>query len=317
MPRKGRFLEILVKHLQGFFGPQEIEIKSPELFYQNGKLVGEIDVTMRGKLGSSSIFIGIECRDRPQDGPQGIPWLTQINGKQRLFKTDKMIAVSTTGFAPEAIKVAEGFGIDLLTINNANEIDLADWFYTIDFRWQEETYEISGVIDIATEPKTIIGMQSFRADTPFSRLDNTNHFATLDEFMKRDLDHLFAQLPSVDSGVMQAEAFIQGTGQLDAELAGERFKITKLVIPVKMSREVVGGGLLLNVCKNVHQQDEVIAVTGMGMLETSKRRFKVLAIAKKSASDSNLRDLQINFLTENDEPYLIPAGTRVALYGKK
>jgi hypothetical protein len=115
MSRKGRLLEILVKHLQGFLGPQGLEIKSPELFYQNGKQIGEIDVTVRGKLGSSSIFVGIECRDRPKDGPQGIPWLTQINGKQRLFKANKMIAVSTTGFAPEAIKVADELGIDLLT----------------------------------------------------------------------------------------------------------------------------------------------------------------------------------------------------------
>src|SRR6266536_4629131 len=124
MPRKGRFLEILVKHLQGFLGPQGLEIKSPELFYENGKLIGEIDVTVRGKLGSSSIFVGIECRDRPQDGSQGIPWLTQIHGKQHLFKAHKMIAVSTTGFKPEAVKVARDFGIDVLTINDANEIDL-------------------------------------------------------------------------------------------------------------------------------------------------------------------------------------------------
>jgi len=53
MPRKGRFLEILVKHLQEFLGPKGLEIKSPELFYQNGKQIGEIDVTVRGKLGSS------------------------------------------------------------------------------------------------------------------------------------------------------------------------------------------------------------------------------------------------------------------------
>jgi hypothetical protein len=134
--------------------------------------------------------------------------------------------------------------------------------------------------------------------------------------MKRDLDHLFAQLPIVDSGVVQAEAFIQGKGQLNAELERQQFTITKLVIPVKLSREVVGGGLLLNVCRNVHQ-DEVIAITGIGTFKTSKRNFKVLAIAKKSMSDTNLRDLQVNFLNENDEPYVIPTGTRATLYGKK
>ena len=316
MPRKGRFLEILVKHLQGFLGPRGLEIMSPELFYENGKLIGEIDVTIRGKLGSSSIFVGIECRDRPQDSPQGVPWLTQIYGKQNLFKAHKMIAVSTTGFTPEAVKVAQGLGIDLLTITDANEIDLSDWFYTIDFVWQDEFYEITGAIDIATEPKTLKGMRSFRADIPFLKLGGISHPVTLDEFMKRDLDNLFSQLPNVDSGVVQAEAFIQGTGQLDAELEGEQFKITKLVVPVKLSKEVVRGGLLLNACRDLHQ-GEIIAVTGTAMIETGRHRFKVLAIAKKSASDENLRDLQINFLTENNEPYLIPAGTRISLFGKE
>jgi len=318
MPRKGRFLEVLVKHLQGFLGTKGLEIKSPELFYENGKLIGEIDVTVRGKLGSSSIFVGIECRDRPKDGPQGIPWLTQIDGKKRLLKVHKMIAVSTTGFTPEAVKVAQDFGIDVLTITDATEIELAGWFDTIDFVWRDETYEISGAIDIATEPKTLKGMRSVRKDTPFLKIDNTNHLVTLDEFMKHDLDKLFAQLPNIDSGIVEAEAFIQGAGELNAELEGEQFRITRLVIPVKLSREVVGGGLLLNICRDLHQ-NEVVAVTGMGMFETSRKTFKVLAIAKKSGSDNNLRDLRIEFLTVDDEHYPMPAEAKATLrlYGKK
>lgn len=260
--------------------------------------------------------MGIECRDRPENGPQGVPWLTQIRGKQQLLKTNKMIAVSTTGFVSEAIKVAEEFGIDLLTINDADEIDLANWFYTIDFFWQEQTYEVSGVINISTEPKNVTGMRSFKLDTPFLKLESINQLTTLEEFIKQDLDDLFAQLPIAGIGIIEKDASIQKEGRFSAELVGEKFIITKLIIPVKLSKEVVGGGLLLSVCRNVNQ-NEVVAMTGIGLIETRKRKFKVLAIAKKSMSNTDLQDLQMNFLTESDEPYVMAAGTEITVYGKK
>src|SRR5205809_423690 len=102
MARKGRFLEILVAQLEGLLAPEGIVVTSPEVFRQNGKIIAEIDVTLRGKFGSSEIFVGLECRARPGDGPQGVPWIRDIKGKKDQCGVDKMIAVSTTGFVPGA-----------------------------------------------------------------------------------------------------------------------------------------------------------------------------------------------------------------------
>jgi hypothetical protein len=94
-----------------------VVVKSPEVFFKNGKIIGEIDITLRGNFGSTSMFIGVECRDRPADGPQGINWIQAIYGKQAHLKVDKMIAVSSTGFRDEAIELARQFKIDLLVLN--------------------------------------------------------------------------------------------------------------------------------------------------------------------------------------------------------
>ena len=109
MATKGRFLEILVKFIERTLSSDEVTITSPERFYSSGKQIGEIDITIRGKFGSSIIFVGIECRDRPSDGPQGIDWIELIAGKKSLLKVDKMVAVSTTGFRTEAVEAAKQF----------------------------------------------------------------------------------------------------------------------------------------------------------------------------------------------------------------
>ena len=94
MPREGRFLEILVKHLQEFLIPESFIIRSPEEFYRDGIRLGEIDVTVRGDFGLSKVFVGLECRDRPSDGPQGVGWIREIQGKKEDLQVDKMVAVA-------------------------------------------------------------------------------------------------------------------------------------------------------------------------------------------------------------------------------
>jgi hypothetical protein len=115
MPTPGRFLENLVTHIQRQLAPSGAVIKSPERLYRGRKQIGEIDVTIRGKFGAASVFIGIECRDRSGEGPPGLAWIQQLLGKKQLLRVDKLVAVSTTGFRAEAVEAAKEHGIDLLT----------------------------------------------------------------------------------------------------------------------------------------------------------------------------------------------------------
>jgi hypothetical protein len=193
MPRGGRFVEILVAHLQEFFGPDGIEVRSPEEFRHNGKKIGEIDVTLRGNYGSSKIFVGIECRDRPSGGPQGLPWINEIKGKQELLKVDKIIAVSTTGFTADAIHAANDFGIDLLTIENPTPLVLRGWFETITFAWTDQNEKTTEVMVLLNQCRRLSDDQVIAlTGTATVRMEN-DEFKVLILVKKHQLD-----LPTMD-----------------------------------------------------------------------------------------------------------------------
>ncbi len=155
MPRKGRFLELLVKQLQESLVSEGIEVRSPEEFYKGGQKIGEIDVTLRGKFGTSTVFVGIECRDRPQDGPQGREWIREIIGEKEDFCIHKMIAVSSTGFTQPAIELAEKTDVQLLVLDEATQNDLQDWFDTLTLCWNDpvtnEFITVKMVINVCRE----------------------------------------------------------------------------------------------------------------------------------------------------------------------
>lgn len=318
MPRKGRFLEILVKYLQEFLGPEGIAATSPEEFYDEyGNKIGEIDVTLRGDFGSSKIFVGIECRDQPSHGPQGRGWIREIIGKRDDLNVDKMIAVSTTRFTQPAIDLANSSRVDLLTIESKDESDvnhnLRNWFETLTFVWVEDSYEISGVVDITTIPRTS------RSDTHGSILIKdriSGMFITLQQYIKPKLDSLFTSMQVDPNTIREIETLIELNEQVDAMFDNRLLKIARMRIPLKLQRETIKQKVLVNVCKRLGD-DEIIALTGVCRIETKHRKLKVLVTAKKSITGEGKIDLKCDLLNEENEPYPMPAGTRVALYGSK
>jgi hypothetical protein len=291
-----------------------MQVQSPESFYRNGKQIGEIDVTLRGRFGTANIFVGIECRARPSEGPQGVAWLNEIVGKKENLCVDKMIAVSTTGFVPEALETAREQRIDLLTFSDYDGPYEPGMLQTIEFGWNEQSHRISGVIEMETDPKTAPWDLTFKADTPIFRRPQDDRLISLNEFIKDDIDSLFAKLPSVPGKKVVANAVIQGGGSMTAIVNGRPVKVVKAAIPVCLEQELVSGNVRLAGCV-LPLQGEMIALVGSCRVQVGDRRFKVLTLAKKNRDASNTSALRIDFFSEDDEPYLIPAGTRVTLSG--
>lgn len=127
MPRIGRDLEILTKHVEAILGGQGLDIQSPEYFKdKNGKIIGEIDLTIRGKLGTTSIFVGIECRKRKYKADIG--WIEQLIGRRHVFKFDKIVAVSSSGFTGPAINLADYERIDLIHFRDQSDLERKLYF---------------------------------------------------------------------------------------------------------------------------------------------------------------------------------------------
>jgi len=126
MVRKGRALEILVEDLERLLADQSLEIKSPDFIYHEiTKKSREVDVSIKGKVGSHQFLIVLECRDRKN--PQDVIWIEQLVSKRDSLKANKLVAISTGGFTKPAIELAKAKGIELRTFESFNLNELKNW----------------------------------------------------------------------------------------------------------------------------------------------------------------------------------------------
>jgi hypothetical protein len=64
----------------------------------------EVDVSIRSRAGTPSIFITIECRKRHPK--QDVTWIEQLAAKWDAIGAACTIAVSSSGFTPNGVAVA-------------------------------------------------------------------------------------------------------------------------------------------------------------------------------------------------------------------
>lgn len=110
MSRKGREFEKLVETFERVLAPHNVTVKSPDSIEDlDTGSPREIDISIRGKIGSVDVLIICECRDRKK--PQDAPWIEQVAGKRRSVGADIAIAISASGFYKPAITKAKEFGV--------------------------------------------------------------------------------------------------------------------------------------------------------------------------------------------------------------
>ncbi|VVB64100.1 Uncharacterised protein [uncultured archaeon] len=133
MDRKGRNFEEIVKFIEETLAGTSIKVKSPD--YILDKDTGqprEVDISLRGKIGSSNILVIIECRDRMKDPPQDVTWIEQIVCKRNSLGADKVIAISSKGFTEPAKIKAQKNEIELRTFDDIDPEKINRWFF---HRW--------------------------------------------------------------------------------------------------------------------------------------------------------------------------------------
>lgn len=102
-------------------------IQSPE--YVVGRLSGtqrEIDVSIRANVGSSPVFIMIECRDRVTTGD--LNWLEAVSSKREDVGADKAVVVSSSGYTAGAQNWAAAKDIELRTTEELDVATVLSWF---------------------------------------------------------------------------------------------------------------------------------------------------------------------------------------------
>ncbi len=313
MPREGRFLEILVEHLERFLAGEGIKVTSPEIFYKDGVKVGEIDVTLRGDFGSSKIFVGIECRDRPRDGAQGTPWISEVSGKKNLFKVDKMVAMSSTGFTDPAVNAANDLGIDLLTLESITNESIGMLMQLTSFAFTLKSYDLrEGFYVEIDEPKLPKGITKIDAtlDKPLIKLRDLDKPLTLRQFLEPEIGVLLQQFDEhtgnkeVDCEVEHPRPNFNEPIRIVAR-GGRQCKVKKMIVPVKLWCETARGKVLLSSYKKPEEAG-FVALTGVSRVQIRGREYKAL-ILQRMIPNSTMAKLSLQILRgEDDTPLSFP-----------
>jgi hypothetical protein len=82
----------------------------------------EVDVCIEGMVGGHPVMVCIECRDHKR--PADVQWVEAIKAKHEGLPTSALILASRTGFTVEARDVAQGYGIEPISLY---EVDHADF----------------------------------------------------------------------------------------------------------------------------------------------------------------------------------------------
>lgn len=130
MEKEWREFEKLIERIERQLGPKGAEVKSPDHIIDRitGQL-REVDVSIRYKIGSTSILIAIECRKR--DRPQDVTWIEQLATKKRNIGANQIIAVSSESFSGPAIKSADAYGIELRLLQDITDQVIENWINSI------------------------------------------------------------------------------------------------------------------------------------------------------------------------------------------
>jgi hypothetical protein len=236
MPRRGRDLELLVQDLERFLAAAPVEIKSPE--YITGKLSRrrrEVDVSVRGTVGSVPLFVMIECRKRRDR--QDVTWIEQVATKKTDVGANHAVAVSSRPFSAGAINMAATLGIELRTFAQVDETAVQSWVEPLfkdvqDFymEWDNVEIGIRTPKDLPGDVSHPLRQEGVRLDAPMFRLpDGTFH--SLDEaFFSEAVDFLVANFPSgqAEWSTRFARDFRDSDIRYRHEAAGRTWEVVRL-----------------------------------------------------------------------------------------
>jgi hypothetical protein len=235
MGNTGKELEKLVREMEERFLGAGFTVTPRVLVYDaDGAQVAEFDILITGTLGDTPIEWLIECRDRPSDGPAPMSWIEQLVGRKLRFNFDKVIAVSTTGFARGVVREARRLGITLRTVNAIGEIGDDFAFHTINLGTVAVGY--TGEVQLSSPDLSQDEGLETDADLQVKRIEDTDYRPLGKYILDQIAEQVYASLlgPDVKIGaVLHKDTFVCTT-PLDCLVGQERRQLVLVLVPVEL-----------------------------------------------------------------------------------
>jgi len=109
--------------------------------------VREVDICAEGEIAGHKVLLGIECRAWKR--PQTAEWVEVMHGKHSHLPTSKLVLVSSSGFRPNALKLAEFLGIKAITPSEVKPGFVGEIVNNLDSVWMKR-------FDFTPEQMTIV-----------------------------------------------------------------------------------------------------------------------------------------------------------------
>lgn len=174
-----------------------VRVTSPDFVLgKNSGTEREIDITLRGIVGSVDVLVMIECRDRK--ARQGVDWIEQVVQKASDVGAGKVVAVSTSGFTQSAHRLAKSKGVLLRTLDTIDPDGIARWFVSPQLIVYHP--ELRFVVGVCTDEVTFLDRDTPRGPVkrrhaPLFRLPGTHDSVSLQNILdKLDVEHLVPRI---------------------------------------------------------------------------------------------------------------------------
>jgi len=120
MPKRTNDFQALITHIYESTVPEVGTVTESGMVYDTeAEILREVDILVEYKFAGHEFSFIVECRDRSRK--ETVEWIDALVGKVKSLKVNKVIAVSSKGFAAAAIAKAKANDIETLTLEEANE----------------------------------------------------------------------------------------------------------------------------------------------------------------------------------------------------
>ncbi|MFZ2641544.1 MAG: hypothetical protein WA117_11140 [Verrucomicrobiia bacterium] len=330
--------QLIFKQLQTFLGPDGFTVKSPYTFLEKGNEIGRVDIGIYGKVGAfcESLW-AIEFKKTHSDND--VTWIHELRGKREQFNIQRMMAASTTGFTPAAIRAANQLGIELVRIDDRESVTVTNWIQSVEFTFHNRYWETNGLVNIKTDP-AYRRNEIVKAGKLLRDKGSTNLVSVV-EYIGHDVDLLLNSLRTNEvrdvvlayvtpAGGGQAEGSFSTTRPLttndvvtiipfkrpvDVALDWRTSRLVSMSLPIRLRNEVVSGKVILSIYRNLKDG----SVLGMGgivshMIPTKNRfglmRARTLILFKEGG-------MQIHLFDKNNKPMPFAVGSKIEVRGIK
>lgn len=127
--RPGRALETLIPTIESAVAGTGGTIRSPDsIVGRTSGAAREIDVSLRGKVGSADLLVIFECRDCARR--QGVEWIEQLASERTDVGAQLAVAVSSSGFTRAAAAYARAHSVMPRRVKELDPTDIRRAFDT-------------------------------------------------------------------------------------------------------------------------------------------------------------------------------------------